>query len=182
MKKTVQLLGGHYSVIRAPIIGAERWSVNGLHFNFRTTPLEDSWTRWFDLHPLPYIKSSRPHAYAWYREQTKPIYLIEPDPSIPAAIVYPRAEIQEAFASNGTPENFFNSSMDWMMALAIHEGFECIQLWGYRMDRGEYHYQHPGMHYWIGMARGRGIEVTYPPISLFCHTNEGKLYGFETHS
>ena len=78
-----------------------------------------------------------------------------------------------------------------MIALAIYEidkgdvpPSEChIGLWGVNMaqhgigGKSEYAAQRPSCEFWIGMARGRGIQVVIPRQSDLLHTS--CLYGFD---
>ena len=64
---------------------------------------------------------------------------------------------------------YWNSSIAYAMALAIHEGAREIALYGVDMDgTDEYAYQKANMEYLIGVARGRGIQVYIPPQSALC--------------
>jgi hypothetical protein len=63
----------------------------------------------------------------------------------------------------------FESSVDYMLALAIHEGAQEIAIYGVRMESDdEYGYQRPNAHYLIGLARGKGITVHIPQTSPLC--------------
>ena len=66
-------------------------------------------------------------------------------------------------------KDYWNSSIAYMMALAIHEGAEQISIYGVDMDgTDEYSYQRPNMEYLIGIARGKGIRVYIPHQSALC--------------
>ncbi len=55
---------------------------------------------------------------------------------------------------------YLESSVAYMVALAIYEGAEEISIHGVDMKSYEEHgYQKPNMEYLIGFARGRGIKV-----------------------
>lgn len=65
--------------------------------------------------------------------------------------------------------DYWNSSIGYMLALAIHEGAEEIALLGARMEANdEYAYQRPNTEYLIGLARGRGVKVHVPEDSPLC--------------
>lgn len=56
---------------------------------------------------------------------------------------------------------YWNSSIAYAMALAIHEGAEEIAVYGVDMKGDdEYGYQKPNMEYFCGFAEGRGIKLT----------------------
>lgn len=64
---------------------------------------------------------------------------------------------------------YWNSSIAYAMALAIHEGAQEIAIYGVDMDgTDEFGYQKANMEYLIGVARGRGIRVYIPPQSALC--------------
>jgi hypothetical protein len=64
--------------------------------------------------------------------------------------------------------NYFDSSMAYMMALAISENPSKIGLWGIDMNDDQYQHQRPNMEYLIGLARGKGIEVLIHESSPLC--------------
>ncbi len=151
---------------------AERWGLNRLMFT-RYAGEFTRWTRWFDLHATEHIQRYRPDAYDWYRQQPadKPVYRWEPDAALPGACVYPRERVADA------DERDFACSLSWMLALAISERFDIIDLFWCVCDSNEPHYQHqiPSVRYWIGRARGAGIRVTIHGDSALKPT--GPLYG-----
>ena len=84
----------------------------------------------------------------------RPVYLDEAHPQIPTSIRYPIEDVQREVT------DYLESSIAYMMALAIHQGADTIGLWGISMNgTGEYGYQRPNMEYMIGLAEGRGIKV-----------------------
>lgn len=173
-RRKVELLGCGLSIGDIPSFdpGAERWGLNDLIFR-RFAGDFTEWTRWFDLHPTWWIQEKRPAAYDWYRQQTKPIYRLAADPALPSCCVYPRERIQTA------TEREFAGSLCWMLALAIHEGFDAIDLFWFTLDGTDpfYKIQVDSAKYWIGFARGRGIEVTIHGDSALKPT--GPVYGYE---
>ena len=154
----------------------ERWGVNSLMF-MRYSGEFDNWTRWFDLHSSAHIQQHRPDAYAWYCTQTKPIYRWEPDPHMVTAL-YPREAMQMHFAQDGVPERDFWGSLAWMLALAIYEGFEQIDLWWFPLDQERHHAQLGSSRYWLGRARQAGIRVLIHGDSSL--KPSGPMYGIET--
>lgn len=172
------MLGCGFSIGEVPPLNpqAERWGLNKLMF-MRYSGEFDAWTRWFDLHSTAHIQQHRPEAYAWYGRQTKPIYRWDDDPTMTAA-VYPREAIQMHFAQDGVPERDFWGSLAWMLALAIYEQFEQIELFWFTQDREHYAQQLPSSRYWIGRARSAGIRVLIHGSSDLAPS--GPLYGIET--
>ena len=76
--------------------------------------------------------------------------------------------------------HYFKSSFDYMMAAAILEGFERVEIYGFDLGsvgtQTEYIYQYPSASYWIGQAIGRGIDVYIPKESSLL---SGLMYGYE---
>lgn len=84
---------------------------------------------------------------------------------------YPLKEIIAKYKSR-----FFTNSISYMIAYAIYSGFEKIFMYGVDMDiDGEYTFERPSVTYWIGFARGCGVEVNIASDI----DNPLFLYGFE---
>lgn len=85
---------------------------------------------------------------------------------LPNATAYPFEQVIE----------YLQSSIAHMFALAMTMA-HAISLYGVDMkSEGEYAYQKPNMEYLIGLARGRGIEVTIHESSPLCK-NPNVRYG-----
>jgi hypothetical protein len=160
--------------------GAELWGLGRCNTFYWCRTLTD-WDRWFDLHPVertPHhkgIQIMRPDAWAWYQrlDQRRPVYLLAHHPAVPASIPFPRAWVQETLP--GSP---FTVSVDWVIALALCEGFDRVVLNGIGTRRDpEYAYSHQGILYWIGFARGRGVDVVVEGPS--CYATPPHVYGYE---
>lgn len=154
----------------------ERWGFNALMF-VRYAGVFDDWTRWFDLHSAAFTPAKHPDRWAWYQQQTKPVYRWEVDPRLPSSVAYPLEAIRTFFA-DGELERDFHGSLAWMLALAIYEGFEAIDVFWCPMDDAPHRKQVPSIRYWIGQARGRGISVRVHGDSAI--TAYEPLYGYET--
>lgn len=151
----------------------EIWGLNEEYVN----PWMKRWDRWFQLHTKEnYSRPTNqadPNHFEWLKKQRGfPIYLHKLDPDIPAGVEYPMDEIVEKF---GDP--YFTSSFAYLVALALHLDKKVISVHGFLMASDtEWYYQKPGGEYWIGMARGRGVEVRILPGSPVCR---GLMYGRE---
>lgn len=81
------------------------------------------------------------------------------------------------------PGAWFTSTPAYMIAHAILEGVDRIYVHGlHRLDAsGEYHSQGPCLNYWIGFARGRGIDVRMTGDSALAQPfpDQSALYGYE---
>lgn len=100
---------------------------------------------------------------AWLIGAETPIYMLKKEHDVPNSIEYPMDKVLELTRPTcfGTP--YLESSIAYMMALAILEGADRIGIWGCDLATGgEYAYQRPNMEYLIGLARGRGIKVYVP--------------------
>ena len=159
---------------------ATLWGVTRCNtFYWRESLLD--WDAWFDLHPVhptefhKGILAKRPEAWEWYTRQRdgKPIYLLETHPDVPDSARFPREMVQAYFRTTR-----FTVSVDWLMAFAILQGYQRIVLNGIgtRMEP-TYQYAHKGILYWVGYARGRGIEVVTEGPS--CYAEPDKVYGYE---
>lgn len=180
--KTVQLLGFAPNVAKIPTVeGAERWCMNNPKGMRAHYPHLTAWNRWFNFHSMKHQLTRYPQGVKWFREQdtTRPIYLQKVDPTIPASVAFPRQALSEYFANNGVPETFFTCSCSLMLAFAIMEGFERIELWGFMCKKDyEHAFERPCIAYWAGRARGRGIEVYFPPgVDIIASE---KFYGWDT--
>jgi len=187
--KSVALLGGAETT-RDQVWDStadEIWTANWSYL-YDYVPRID---RLFDMHPIwiygPSAKPEwiKPHNHwKWLQDGEKgyPIYMMMQCPEVPSCVRYPIEEITEDLFGprllRGTnPTSFYSSSADYMLAMAIHEGYDRIELYGVEMGSStEYKYQREGAAYFIGVATGRGITVQIPPKSIMM---KSKKYGYE---
>lgn len=165
--------------------GAERWGVNAQHSMTRMGTRFEGWTRWFDLHTSAHIQQRAINVYAWECEQTRPIVRWEVDPAMPSSVAYPHAAVRQRFG--GT--RLFCSTLDWMMALAIYEGFEHVALYGWRMRSPNYRHQIGSARFWLDHAYQAGMTASFNSLTPFAAapilpppvlTSAHKMYGLET--
>jgi hypothetical protein len=78
--------------------------------------------------------------------------------------------------------DYFGSTVDYAIALALFEEYNDIHLYGINMLEGtEYRHQKPSCEFWIGYARGIGGDVTnHSKLSSLMRTKDGLLYGYGT--
>lgn len=90
-------------------------------------------------------------------------------------LTYPYKKIVKKFGSD-----YFSSTIAFAIALAIFRGAEEIEMYGVTLEvPSEYAYQKPGVEYWCGYARGRGIKVTsFGEHTTLFKTQDGKVYGY----
>jgi hypothetical protein len=83
------------------------------------------------------------------------IYMQEDYDNVPSGIRFPKEKI-EAMVPHGW---YFAHSFCWMIAFAILLEFEEIHLYGVGASSGEPLSAMACMHYWMGVAEGRGIKI-----------------------
>lgn len=170
--------------------GWELWGLNGPPADGWDAPIE-SHTRWFQLHPPVYLRKHWPQGiteldHDWTRRRGVRLYMDRHYPEYPDSEAFPVREM-EALTSHG---RYHSSSMDWMIALAILEGFKEISLYGMGIStppnrNGEPISARATMEYWAGVAEGRGAIVrTTDEGDLFQIVHMAKMmsnlrYGFD---
>lgn len=109
-----------------------------------------------------------------------PVYMLDKQDDIEQCVRYPVEEITKLVGkatSKQTP--YLESSIAYMLALAIHEKVDRVGIWGVDLHcESEYAYQRPNLEYLIGLARGRGIKVFIPPQSALLSHAYGVPYGY----
>jgi hypothetical protein len=163
--------------------GIEIWGLNEAHlYNFMPR-----WDRWFQMHKTDYLLKNeslkgREGHLPWLKEKhDKPIYTLFKHDFIPDAVEYPLIDvstklIQHGWRGHKQIHKYFNSSFSYMFALALYEGFEWIEIYGFEMDMtAEYWHQRSCAEYWFGVAEGRGVGYYLPERSRLCL---GILYGY----
>ena len=90
---------------------------------------------------------------------------------------YPFEDIKAFFKTD-----YFTNTIDYMIALAIYEGYKEIDLYGINMSqKTEYEYQKSSVDYWCGQAMGRGIKVTvHGERSMIMKSPDNLIYGYYT--
>jgi len=117
--------------------------------------------RAFEMHPLPLVMEMRPYIERRLCEEIDvPLYMQEAYPEIPNALVYPLKDVISVVG------DYFNSSIAYMLGLAILEKVDRIGIWGVDMaGDDEFGYQRPNTEYMIGFAKGMGIDIYIPEES-----------------
>ena len=197
--KTVRIYGAAQNIREAPTRTPEEqhievWlSNNPTIMSLRCPRVLNDWTRWFNLHSRQFILGTYPSGYSYYQTKAngRPIYLQLPQPDIGTSVAFPRKDIQVTFATSKGPNRYFTCTVTWLIALAILEGFNRIELWGFELRNTNpgsvYAYERPCFFYWVQQARDRGIDVFYqqavqrlPFLPGDPDSYDGKLYGYST--
>lgn len=143
----------------------EIWGMNQAHHVYEPYLLK-RFSRWFQVHPWEAVKE-RVHPSAkheeWLSECGIPVYMEDIQPGIPSSVRYPYEAVTDTIGSN----YFACNTFCYMLALAIHEGFDKIKVYGEDMgptDIGD-SYARPCMEFLLGMAMGLGKEIWVAPES-----------------
>lgn len=127
--------------------------------------------RYFEMHDRS-LWERRGEEYVEYLRNTDvPIYMQKVEPDIPASVEFP---LKECIAEIGA--DYFNSSIAYMLALAIHEGHD-MDIWG--VDNNpfeEWAFERPCNEYLIGFAKGKGLDVWIHPSSSLLRFTPDILY------
>ena len=161
-QERIALVGKHpATAMLAPFADAS-WQIWTLNNGPRGLGLP-RWDVLFELHDYHFGERGCPDYRRFLADSArdKLVFTARPHAVCPEALVFPREEIEAAYA-----KKLFSSTFAWMLAMAIEIDPEEIGLYGIELLEGsEYARQRPGMHYLIGYAEGRGIRVTIPPVS-----------------
>ena len=146
----------------------ELWGLNQAHLHFHRRA-----DRWFEMHTPEYTEDVRDPQYMEFLKKCPvPIYMIDHRPDIPNSVRFP---IEAAIQLAG--RDYFTSSIAYMVAVGIMEGFEEIALYGINLAIGdEYFYQKACAEWWIGLAEGKGITVYVPRASALL--KQWSRYGY----
>ena len=155
--KTVALVGHAPSTkMMAPFDdgGVEIWTMNDA---FPWIPRAD---QWFEIHDRS-VYDNNTRRTAGYLDHLAnfhgPVWMQYPDERIPNAKPFDMQGMQDKYGT------VFGSSFAWMIAKAIEDGYKRIELYGCDLaSQTEYEEQRESTTFWIGMARGMGIEFYLP--------------------
>lgn len=160
----------------------EIWGVNQLT---RFIPRED---RHFQIHTNWDAKehwAAHTDQAAWLKACPIPVYMIGHEPAIPNSLAYPVQWVKEQLGLAGDPDieksglDYFTSSIAFMYALAIAEGFKEIGIYGIDLIIGrEYDFEKACVEFYMGIAHARGIQIHRPENSALLW--QSHRYGYET--
>jgi len=191
---TLALLGGAETT-RGAVVDSKAdqiWTMNWFYL-YDWVPRID---RLFEMHPIwMYGQTGKPEHqkvkdhWAWLQDGEKPypIYMLKQLPTVPSCINYPLIEVTETvfgrkLLRGEDPTDFYSSSVDYMIALAIYEKAKGINDWTrmelYGIEMGsmtEYRYQREGSAFFIGRAMEYMTVVLQPESILL----RAKKYGYE---
>lgn len=187
MKKSVAVIGFAWDSLQFATDSQadEMWTVN-FAWDYPVPRID----RLFEIHPIEVLafnavrgkKGNRDEKhFAWLQEEHDfPIYtyadytgenvldeILEPSPRIPNSIPYPFEKLDSLFEhlhrENRPAQVYMPSTISYMLAMAIFEGWERIEMYGIEMAKGtEYKYQLRGTEALMMYAMGKGIEIYLP--------------------
>jgi len=128
------------------------------------------YNRLFEMHDIRLLDSELSQRVPGYidrlREVEVPLYMQEA--YFPTATKYPFVE-----------GKVYQSSLAYMLALAIEEGYQNIALFGFDLVDEKYDYQIHNVEYWLGYADGKGINVILPDNQQFHKFNPNGITFYE---
>lgn len=102
-----------------------------------------------------------------------PVYMIRKYDEVPASIPYPIKEICSRFGV------YFDNSVSYMIAMAIHEGYHEMQFYGVDMQEEKMVFGKGSCEYLLGIAWAMGIMIKIPDKSSLMRPKNNLLYGYE---
>lgn len=166
--KKVAIVGTAMTFKDAPYTDPS-WELWGLNDHWNNMPRA---TRWFEANYEAASVSPVSHQpnitrLDWLKKCPIPVYMEEAYKDVPMAVRYPFEEINDWVGElDPCGRNYFTNSVSYMIALAIYEGFDVIHLYGVDMAVGsEYEKQRPSCEFWLGVAKGLGIQLYIPDQS-----------------
>lgn len=163
--RKVAIVGTHSAGLDVEIpADYEVWVIND---GWRLRP---SYDRLYELHRLE-ERPWRSREHLREIRGNEKVWTLFPD-RIKGANILPVQEILGKYPA------YFTNSGAWMVAHALHEGVSHIYLLGLHfLSPRERLLERPCIEFWIGYAKGLGVEVTVPAVSPLL---KGRgLYGLE---
>ncbi len=167
--RKITLIGTGIGGSRAPLNDAdsENWGISGL-WNVGV-----NYKRVYEIHSAKYLTELQIPADKgeWMKKNVTHIH-----PTLKAS--FPEAQIVDFEKHLKKYGQYFTSSFSWMLAEAIEEKPDSIDIFGVTLAAdGEYSHQKPGASYLIGWARAVGIEVNIDRESELM--SAPYIYGYE---
>lgn len=143
--------------------GIEIWGLNHAHAVFGPQVLS-KFTRWFQIHPFQEMAARQleQHQHVEWLAQAKiPVYLDEVRPEVPMSRAYPRTEVLKFLKMEDL--DYLTSTVAYMLALALMEGFTTIRLLGIDLStKEEYVRERPNFEFLLGIAHHMDVSIELP--------------------
>lgn len=164
----VAIIGTADSKSLAPFAD-ESWSKIGVNNLYAFAP-PNSFQYWFEIHQFAFdgtnfwrrgkldFRGKKVNDYlAELDAMNIPIFMQQKWPQIKNSVVFPWKKIVEKYGT------YFTNTISWQIAWAIEMGYKKIGIWGVDMAVDtEYHHQRPSCEYFLGLAKGLGIDIYIP--------------------
>ena len=117
----------------------------------------------------------------WLRKHPGPVYTSRPHPDYPGLVAYP---LQDVVNSCGW--SYFNSTVAYAVAYAVHIGVKQISLFGLDFTYADSHKSEKGrgcVEFHLGIAAARGIKIGFPENTSLMDSIapiEERIYGYDT--
>ena len=170
MRPKVAMVGFADGVVQVPWKDEsfEIWSCNDLPQRYSTFRFDRCFQFHSDHDRMRVAWPEWENHLTWLRQpHDLIIYMQEEYANVPSGVRFPKEKI-EAMVPHGW---YFAHSFCWMIAFAILLEYEEIHLYGCSSMSGEPRSANVCMHYWIGVAEGRGIKIEIH--------GEGELFNIE---
>ena len=138
----------------------------------------------FDMHNLPRVLSGKDKLERRTIDQVRAGLVLANQTSTPVysldtwfeCLKYPLEEIVKRFKSD-----YFSCSVAYAIAFALFKDYKKINLYGIALGIGtEYSFQKPSVEFWIGVAKGMGVEVNMFGNTEVLAIPSRHLYGYNT--
>lgn len=187
--KPLAIVGTGYKWDRCPWNqeGWEYWTMNNMY----VADQEDHYTQWFQLHQ-PGSKEGHidePKHREFLKDWKKPVWVQREDfieelgINKDNACIYPFDTIVQKFCpkkASGDPYPYFTNSVDYMLCLGIHLGYNPIYLYGVEFVSeldDEYYKMRQSLEYYIGKASAFGVRVIIQDYSALLRAHY--IYAWE---
>jgi len=163
-KRRIAIVGSAPHRMDAPYHDS-KWEIWGINDQWRWMPRFDVLFEFH--HPDKFSGDGKQQRQEWLKNHKgpQPIIIQQVFDEIPKSIAYPLDDIRKMFRVDEDRDLYANNSVSFVLAFAIAQlqaGDE-IGLWGVDMSTwqadGEYAHQRPSCEYFIGIAKGRGINI-----------------------
>lgn len=129
----------------------------------------------FSMHPLDYWLVDTPNGMEIVdkiNELEIPVLTVEKEDRWKRSALYPLEKMLS---------RYFTNSFAYMIAYALYKKYKKIDLYGCPLAmKEEYREQRPCIEFWLGMAVGKGVEVTLHGESMLFNSGlHAGLYGYE---
>ena len=163
------------------------WQWWGINSAYRGIGLP--WKKMFNLHRLVHLERDCPQYVDWdsiFSKRNPNVEMVVVDNwgrLLKNQAIFPRKDMAYQPLSN-----YHSSSFDWLVAYAIHLKADVISIHGVNFgpvhETGEPLSARPCLEYWLGYARGRGVNVMLGAdceslFKQFHYVRSTQVYGYD---